>query len=177
MRLFTIGHSTLAQAEFIRVLAGHGIERVADIRALPGSRRYPWFAKAEMAGWLGARGVGYFHLPELGGRRPRQKGVDPGMNAWWANASFHNYADYTQGEAYEGGIAELLGLAQGGRLAFMCSEAVPWRCHRLLVSNTLVARGHEVIHIVGPGVAEAHALGRWGAAAQMRDGRVVYPAR
>lgn len=129
-----------------------------------------------MAGWLSAAGIGYLHLPELGGRRGPQA-VDPSINAGWQNASFKNYADYTLLAGYAAGIERLVELASTRRVVVMCGEPMPWRCHRLLISNTLAARGWTVCHIVGDEEPRAHQLGRWGAMPQV-DARaqVTYPA-
>ena len=175
-RVWTIGHSTRTAETFTELLRGERIELVADVRSFPGSRANPQFGRAAMRGWLGDAGIGYVHLSALGGRRDRQD-VEPGINAGWHNASFRNYADYTLTPGYEDGIAELLGLAGERRVACMCAEALPWRCHRLLIANTLAARGVTVRHIMGDGDAEPHELGRWGATPRVADdGTVTYPA-
>lgn len=156
-------------------LQSQDIELVADVRAHPGSRRSPQFGSEAMSGWLDAAGIGYLHLPELGGRRPRQD-VEPRINAGWRNASFKNYADYTLLPGYEAGIERLVELASTRRVAVMCGEPTPWRCHRLLISNTLAARGWTVCHIIDDEEPQAHELGRWGAPAEVEAGaRVTYP--
>ena len=129
-----------------------------------------------MRHWLVAAGIDYAHLPELGGRRPKQPGVDPQANAGWRQPSFKNYADYTLTPAYEAGIARLLALANTRRVAYLCAEPMPWRCHRLLISNTLAARGVAVWHIMGGRQVQRHELGKWGAEpAKHPDGRLTYP--
>jgi len=97
------------------------------------------------------------------------------MNAAWRNASFRNYADYTIGDAYQAGIVQLAGVALTLPVAFMCSEALPWRCHRSLIANTLVARGWAVHHIMSVGKVIEHQLGAWGPEPLVADGRVTYP--
>lgn len=175
-RVWTIGHSTRTAEAFAGLLRGEGIELVADVRSYPGSRTNPQFGRATMRGWLDDTGIGYRHLAALGGRRNKQD-ADPEINAGWHNAAFRNYADYTRTPAYEDGIAELLDLAGGRRVACMCSEALPWRCHRLLIANTLTARGVKVRHIMGDHEVETHELGRWGAPPRVHDdGTVTYPA-
>ena len=111
---------------------------------------------------------------DLGGRRSKQD-VDLTLNAAWHNRSFRNYADYTLTESFETGLEQLLDVAGRSPSAYMCSETVPWRCHRLLVSNVLAARGHAITHIVGDKLLP-HVLGAWGAEPSCADGRVTYPA-
>ena len=174
-QLWTIGHWTLTQDEFVGLLAGQRIDLVADVRAHPGSRSSPHFHRDLMPGWLADAGIGYAHLADLGGRR-RKQDVDPRTNAGWQNTSFENYADYTLLPAYEDGIDALTALAAHHRVAVMCAEPMPWRCHRLLVANTLTARGRTVRHVVGPGDPLVHELGAWGARPHVDGaGVVTYP--
>ncbi|WP_030901892.1 DUF488 family protein [Streptomyces sp. NRRL F-5126] len=175
--IWTIGHWTCPEQEFLGLLDAQRIDTLVDVRAHPGSRASPQFLADAMRGWLERAGIAYTYLgEELGGRRRRQD-VDPAINAGWRNASFKNYADYTLGPAYERGIDRLTSLAAGHRVAVMCAEPVPWRCHRLLIANTLTARGWTVLHILGTGEPRAHELGGWGAAARVDpDGTVTYPA-
>ena len=173
--IWTIGHWTNPQAEFLARLGQHRIHLVADVRAHPGSRRNPQFGSEAMAQWLPEHGIGYRHLGALGGRRPRQD-VDPTLNAGWQNVSFKNYADYTLTDEYRGGIDELLALAGAHRVTIMCGEPVPWRCHRLLIANTLVARGWLVWDVLPGGEARRHQLGQWGADPVTDEhGRLTYP--
>jgi uncharacterized protein (DUF488 family) len=173
--LWTIGHWTCPEPDFLRPLHAHRIELLADVRAQPGSRRSPRFNREEMPGWLAEAGIDYVHLPELGGRRGRQH-VDQTINAGWRHPSFKNYADYTLGPSYRQGIQRLAELAAARRLAIMCGEPMPWRCHRLLIANTLTAQGWTVWHLIGDSPPRRHELGRWGAAAAVgADARVTYP--
>lgn len=174
-QIWTVGHWTLSQQEFVGLLAAQRVDLVADVRAHPGSRSSPHFHRDLMPGWLAEAGVGYAHLEALGGRRRRQD-VDPHVNAGWQNTSFKNYADYTLLPAYEAGIGELTALAGHHRVAVMCAEPMPWRCHRLLVANTLTARGWRVRHVIGPGEPRLHELGAWGARPHVDGaGVVTYP--
>jgi len=174
-QIWSIGHWTCPESTFIGLLREQRIELLADVRAHPGSRTSPQFGKDAMGGWLKRAGVGYAHLPELGGRRPKQD-VDPQVNAGWRQRSFKNYADYTLSADYENGIARLVDLATEHRVVFLCAELMPWRCHRLLISNTLTARGFTVWHIMAGRRAQAHQLGSWGAAPSVDDdGRLTYP--
>ena len=172
--LWTIGHGTTDIKTFLEQLASNGIETLVDIRSYPGSRHSPQFGRLELADSLSAVGLAYVHVGDLGGRRSKQD-IDPTLNAAWRNRSFRNYADYTLTAGFETGLEVLLELADRSPIAYMCSETVPWRCHRLLVSNVLVARGHVVTHIVGDSLLP-HVLGAWGAEPSCVDGRVTYPA-
>jgi uncharacterized protein (DUF488 family) len=146
MRIWTIGHSTRTIEKFISLLEEHGIKSLADVRLLPGSRRYPQFNRETLADSLGTAGIRYEHFPELGGRR---KARSDSRNTAWRNESFRGYADYMETEEFHKGVGRLLDLAtQAGSTAIMCAEAVWWRCHRSLISDYLKTRGIEVTHIV-----------------------------
>lgn len=175
-QIWTIGHWTCPESTFMGLLAGQGIEVLADVRAHPGSRKSPQFGQDLMPRWLARGGIDYVHLDDLGGRRPKQD-VDPDTNAAWNNVSFKNYADYTLLPAYHHGIARLEDLAEDRRVAIMCAEPMPWRCHRLLVSNTLTARDWTVQHVIGATPPRPHQLGQWGATPSVNDdGQLTYPA-
>jgi uncharacterized protein (DUF488 family) len=171
--LWTIGHSTTPIDEFLALLRGQSIGVVADIRSYPGSRHSPQFGKAELAKHLRRAGLEYVHIADLGGRRNAQD-VDPRRNEGWRNRSFRNYADYALTPPFEAGLTTLTELADTSRTAYLCSEAVPWRCHRTIVSDVLVARGHEVTHVIGNQIKE-HVLGAWGPEPHCDDGTVTYP--
>lgn len=174
--IWTIGHWTCPVEEFLRPLHQEGITLLVDVRAHPGSRRSPQFSGDAMAQWLGDAGIASLHLPELGGRRCQQD-VDPTANAGWKNASFRNYADYTLTGGYEVGISRLTALARERRTVVMCGEPMPWRCHRLLISNTLTVRGWTVWHLMGEAAPRRHRLGQWGAAPVVDAlERLTYPA-
>lgn len=175
--IWTIGHWTCPETTFTGWLEAHRIELLVDVRAHPGSRNSPHFGHDVMPGWLDRAAIGYVHLDELGGRR-RKQDVEPDLNAGWKNASFKNYADYTLGPAYEHGIAQLVDLAGRRRTVVMCAEPMPWRCHRLLIANTLTARGWTVRHILGDAEPRVHELGRWGATPKVDAvGQVTYPGQ
>ena len=174
--IWTIGHWTCPVPTFLEPLDHARINLLADVRAHPGSRRSPQFESAEMSRWLNDAGIGYVHLPELGGRR-RQQSVEPSINAGWQNASFKNYADYTLTPDYRAGIKRLTELATAHRVAIMCGEPMPWRCHRLLLANTLVADGWTVWHLMGTDEPRRHELGKWGATPVIGEhGQLTYPA-
>ncbi|NGM60614.1 DUF488 domain-containing protein [Sphingobacterium sp. SGG-5] len=151
--LYTIGHSTHRLDEFIAMLQSFGIKTVADIRRFPGSRKFPQFDKENLEAALQESGIQYLHLRELGGRRNVQK---DSKNTRWRNASFRGYADYMETEEFVHGITLLEASAVKSPTAYMCSEAVWWRCHRALISDYLKAKGWTVLHIMGIGKAEEH---------------------
>jgi len=151
--LWTIGHSTREWEDFLAVLAAHGIEAIADVRRFPGSRRYPWFASEAMAQALPQAGIAYLWLPQLGGRRRAQPGSP---NGGWRNAAFQGYADHMASAEFREGLDAALELAAVHRTALMCAELLWWRCHRRLVSDLLLHRGHEVLHIQDAGPALPH---------------------
>jgi len=173
--IWTIGHSTRSIEEFLALLHEHDIHSLVDVRSFPGSRRCPQFGRETMMTWLADDGITYQHASDLGGRRNRNYDIDPAINAGWRLASFRNYADYTLGAAYQAGVVQLGILAQSSRVAFMCSEVLPWRCHRSLIANTLVARGWAVHHIMGVGKVIEHQLGAWGPRPLVTDDQVTYP--
>ena len=173
--IWTIGHWTCPEPAFIHLLDAQGIEVLADVRAHPGSRSSPQYGRDRMPEWLDRAAIRYVHLDELGGRR-RKQDVDAHVNDGWENPSFKNYADYTLSPAFERGIARVVELATDRRVVVMCAEPMPWRCHRVLIANTLTARGWTVRHIMGDGQPRPHRLGQWGATPTVdADGRVTYP--
>lgn len=153
--ILTIGHSTRSSAELVRLLHGNGVDTLVDIRRFPGSRRYPQFGRDPLRLALAEAGIDYMHEPRLGGRRPARP---DSPNTYWRHAGFRGYADYMATPEFRDALEDLVGLADGRTVAIMCAEAVPWRCHRQLVADALVAAGHRVAHIVGPGAAQPHVL-------------------
>jgi uncharacterized protein (DUF488 family) len=154
VKIWTIGHSTRKIDNFVAALEAHGIMLLADVRAFPGSRRYPQFNKEVLAKSLTEHGIRYEHFPELGGRR---RAKPDSKNTAWRNASFRAYADYMETEEFRRGVERLVDLAnESGPTAIMCAEAVWWRCHRALISDFLKARGVEVIHISDEKKSEPH---------------------
>jgi uncharacterized protein (DUF488 family) len=151
--IWTIGHSTHSLQEFIAILDSFKIELLADIRSYPGSRRYPHFNKGALEISLPTICISYIHLPELGGRRQVQP---DSKNTSWRNPAFRGYADYMETNEFKTGIERLETLARGKRTAYMCSEAVWWRCHRSLISDYLKVQGWKVIHIMGIGKSQEH---------------------
>lgn len=170
VELFTVGHSTRSFDEFLRLIRTHGVQRVVDIRTIPRSRHNPQFNRETFSKRLRARRIAYRHLAALGGLR---RAKPESINKAWRNASFRGYADYMQTPEFEAGLERLIELARRSPTAILCAEAVPWRCHRSLVGDAMLARGHGVLDITGPGKARPHKLTPW---AQVRRGRVFYPA-
>ena len=167
-RIWTVGHSTLAAEQFKNILKAHDIEALVDVRSFPGSRRYPQFNKTELEESLPLVDIEYHHSPALGGRRP----PDPkSKNIAWKNPSFRAYADHLDSAEFKQGITELMNLASQKRTAFMCAEAVWWRCHRSLIADYLKAKGWEVIHIAGEQRTEIHP---YTSAARIMNGRLSY---
>jgi uncharacterized protein (DUF488 family) len=167
--LYTIGHSTRPLDEFIAALQAHSIQGLVDIRSFPMSRRLPHFNRESLEKTLPDAGIPYRWLKELGGRRKKIRDDSP--NLALRKDSFRNYADYMLTEDFHRGIAELIKLAGQSRTAYMCAERVYFRCHRMLVSDWLVAHGHEVFHIDGTGPVKKHELM---AEARLIDGQVIY---
>jgi uncharacterized protein (DUF488 family) len=171
MRIWTIGHSTRAIDEFISLLKENEIKLLVDVRAWPGSKRYPQFSKDTLAESLNAHGIRYEHFSELGGKR---KSKPDSRNTAWRNASFRGYADYMEAEQFQKGIERLLDIAaKVGPTAMMCAEAVWWRCHRSLVADYLKARGVEVLHVLGANKVEPHP---YTSAARIVNGELSYAA-
>jgi uncharacterized protein (DUF488 family) len=169
--VWTIGHSTRSADELIALLRAHAIERLVDVRTIPRSRRHPHFNRESLPGFLEAAGIAYTHMRGLGGlRHPRPDSV----NMAWHNAGFRGYADYMQTSEFAQNLEALIELAGQERIAVMCAEAVPWRCHRSLLADALVARGVAVRHILTEKGAEPHALTDF---AHLEGTRVTYPAR
>jgi len=165
-QIWTIGHSTRSLDELVALLRENGIERLADIRRYPGSKRYPHFSKESLERELPERGIEYIHMAELGGRR---KPLPDSPNRGLRNEQFRAYADYMATGEFREAVARLLDSPK--RTAFMCAEAVPWRCHRNLLADELLRRGLEVIHIVGPGQTQRHAMHK---IARVEADRIVY---
>ena len=167
--LYTIGHSTRAQADFLALLRAHEIATLVDIRAFPASRRLPHFNRENLEAALRAEGINYVGMKALGGRRGKQREDSP--NVALRNPSFRNYADYMLTSEFQTAAQELEKLAADSRTAIMCAEAVFFRCHRILVSDYFALRGHQVLHIQDAGTARPHKVTE---AARLIDEQVIY---
>jgi uncharacterized protein (DUF488 family) len=167
--ILTIGHSTHTLENFIQLLQAHGVTLVADVRTVPRSRHHPQFNRETLQEKLKEAGLGYVHLPGLGGlRHPRSDSPNRG----WRNASFRGYADYMQAPEFAANLENLIRLAQKERLALMCAEAVPWRCHRSLIADALSLRGIKVEHIIGLKGRQPHRLTGF---ARVEGMEITYP--
>jgi len=153
--VLTIGHSTRTLEAFIGLLEAHGVTRIVDVRTVPRSRHNPQFNKDSLPKELEKAGLGYVHLPGLGGLRHAKP---DSSNIGWRNASFRGYADYMQTPEFERGLKKLIRLAKTDRIALMCAEAVPWRCHRSLIADALLVRGIRTEDIMSPTRRTVHTL-------------------
>jgi uncharacterized protein (DUF488 family) len=170
LQVFTVGHSNRSLDAFIAILKAHGIERLADVRTIPRSRHNPQFNAEALEGSLREVGISYTRLPRLGGlRRPRKDS----RNLAWRNDSFRGYADYMETADFETGLEELLALARKRRTAIMCAEALYYRCHRSLISDALVSRGVETVHLMSDTKTAEH---RPTPFMKIENGRATYPA-
>ena len=168
--IYTIGHSTRPLDEFISMLQAHSISRLIDVRTVPRSARNPQFNRESLPEDLAKQGIQYEHFPALGGlRKPRPQSVNSG----WKNESFRGYADYMQTAEFARAIERLIQQANDAHVCIMCAEAVPWRCHRSLIADALMARGIRAIHIMSVKAAQPHKLTAF---ARVRGDRVTYPA-
>jgi uncharacterized protein (DUF488 family) len=167
--ILTIGHSTRPLETFLEYLLAHGVQRIADIRTIPRSRRNPQYNRETLPEALRRAGIGYVHMPGLGGlRQPRRDSI----NTAWRNPGFRGYADYMQTPEFEKNLQALLRQAERGQVAMLCAEAVPWRCHRSLVSDALAVRGVAVEHILSATRRDPHILTSF---ARVEGNRVSYP--
>jgi uncharacterized protein (DUF488 family) len=166
--LFTVGHSNRKLEEFLALLRAHGVARILDVRRFPASRKWPHFNAEELARSLAAAGIDYDGLPELGGRR--RPGRDSPHTAW-REESFRGFADFMDTTEFEAGLERVVTLARRGLSSLMCAEALPWKCHRSLIADALLARGWAVRDILSPAEAREHRLPPF---ARLERTRVIY---
>jgi len=167
--VFTIGHSTRSPEVFITLLRSNGVNYVVDVRTIPRSLHNPWFNLDTLPASLGEAGIGYRHMPGLGGlRRPRADSPNRG----WRNASFRGFADYMQTPEFEENLTALMVLVQRETVALMCAEAVSWRCHRSLIADSLALRGIRVEHILNAYGTRPHRVIPW---AKADGSKLLYP--
>ncbi|MGQ0796402.1 MAG: DUF488 domain-containing protein [Methanobacteriota archaeon] len=169
MTVWTIGHSTRTAEAFLGLLGEPRIEVLVDVRAFPSSKHVPWTNRDRLAKIVRARGLGYEHVGDLGGFRTPAPGS---TNRAIRSRMFRGYADHMATPAFRAALDRLLVLAASRRVAVMCAEAVPWRCHRSYLADAVLARGVRVVHILSPGRVQEHRLS---AAARVRGGAVSYP--
>ncbi len=171
--IYTIGHSNRPLEDFIELLTENSIERLVDVRSIPMSRANPQFNKSALTKSLEDSGIEYLHMPELGGRRGKQKNSRLAVNSAWEHSAFRNYADYALTGEFREGLEQLIKLAREKRTAYMCSEAVWWRCHRRIITDYLLARGWHVKHIMAPGKTTDAEMNEM--AVVKDDGSIIYP--
>jgi uncharacterized protein (DUF488 family) len=170
---FTIGHSTRSIEAFIALLREVEVWNVIDVRTVPRSRTNPQFNRDVLPVSLAQFQIGYEHLAALGGLRGVQRDISPEINAFWENASFHNFADYAMGKDFHSGLERLREVGRSARSVVMCAEAVWWRCHRRIIADYLIAAGEEVFHIMGEAHVEPARMTL--AARPQPGGTVTYP--
>jgi uncharacterized protein (DUF488 family) len=169
LTIFTIGHSTRTLEEFIELLNIYGVTLVVDVRTVPRSRHNPQFNKETLPTPLRNQGIKYIHLPEIGGlRRPKPDSV----NLAWKNSSFRGYADFMQTKEFVDNLLKLVALAKENRLVVVCAEALPWRCHRSLISDALLVRHVKVLHIISKSSTIPHELTEF---AHVEGTKITYP--
>ncbi len=167
--IFTVGHSTLPIERFLTLLQAYGIERLVDIRTIPGSRHNPQFNSTALAASLTEEHLEYVHVQALGGLRRARK---DSPNTGWRNGGFRGYADYMQTEEFQDALEALLQMTRQKRVAIMCAESVPWRCHRSLVADALSVRGVPVVEILSESNYRNHELTPF---AQVEGVSITYP--
>jgi uncharacterized protein (DUF488 family) len=167
--VLTVGHSTRPLADFITLLRAHSVARLVDVRTVPRSRHNPQFNLDTLPVELAANGIGYEHVPGLGGFRRTHPGS---LNTGWRNLSFRGFADYMQTSEFADNLAELIAKATRERIVLMCAEAVPWRCHRSLIADALLVRDLRVEEIISRTRRQAHVLTAF---AQVSGTTITYP--
>ena len=168
--ILTIGHSTHPVREFIHLLKAHRIKRLVDVRTVPRSRHNPQFNRSDLSHALHSSRLHYRYMPGLGGFRRAHR---DSLNTGWHNSSFRGFADYMQTPEFRKNLDDLITLAKTERTVIMCAEAVPWRCHRSLIADALLARGVEVREITSVTRSQLHMLTPWG---EVNEMQITYPA-
>ena len=168
--IWTVGHSNRDFDSFVELLKSQQIERLADVRRFPGSRRHPQFNSEALQAALAEQQIAYCHFESLGGRRRSSDSSSP--NRAWRVASFNAYADHLATDEFARGLNDLMDQAAAQRTAIMCSEALPWRCHRRIIADALIVREWQVLDIFSPGQTKPHALTEF---AHVDGVRVTYP--
>lgn len=169
LQIFTIGHSTRTLNEFIGLIKNYGISLVVDVRTVPRSRHNPQFNKESLPAILKTNNIKYIHMPEIGGLRHPKRDSE---NLAWRNSGFRGYADYMQTQEFTDNLLKIIVLAKENCLALMCAEALPWRCHRSLISDALVVRHLKVEHIISLTSCINHELNEM---AHVEGTQITYP--
>jgi uncharacterized protein (DUF488 family) len=172
LAFYTIGHSIRPVTELVCLLREAGADFIVDVRSIPRSRTNPQFNADRLPNILAADQIGYRHIKKLGGLRGRRKDQTLSKNSFWENASFRNYADYAAMPEFRDGMDELYDIGRIRVCAIMCAEILWWRCHRRIITDYLLADGHPVFHIMGPGKIDRASMNP--AAAQQPDGTLLY---
>lgn len=170
--IYTIGHSTREIDEFIKLLREHSVQMLVDVRRFPGSRRHPQYNKGNLERSLKDAQIRYEHFEDLGGRRGEP--APDSLNDGWKVSGFRAYADYINTEQGRAAVERLPGIPENHRTVIMCAESLPWKCHRQIIADVLVARGIEVYHIIDHGKLEVHTLNPL--AKILRGNTVIYPS-
>ncbi len=169
LTIFTIGHSTRTIDEFVELLKTNGVTMLVDVRTVPRSRHNPQFNKETLPNTLISHEIKYIHMPNIGGlRHPKHVSI----NLAWRNSSFRGYADYMQTQEFTDNLLKIIALARENCLALMCAEALPWRCHRSLISDALVVRHAKVEHIITATSCLNHELNEL---AHVDGNQITYP--
>ncbi len=169
LTVFTIGHSTRTLEEFVELLKIYDVTLLVDVRSVPRSRYNPQFNKETLPNSLKTHDIKYIHMPDIGGlRHPKRDSI----NLAWQNSSFRGYADYMQTQEFTDTLLKIVALARENCLALMCAEALPWRCHRSLISDVLVARHVKVQHILSKTSCLNHELNEM---AHVEGNQITYP--
>jgi uncharacterized protein (DUF488 family) len=168
--IWTIGHSNRTAEEFLELLRGASIAVLADVRRFPGSKKHPQFGREALEASLHAAGIGYQHFPALGGRRSRSRTGSP--NTAWRVEAFNAYADHMQTSEFQTALDGVMDVAEDKRTCIMCAEALPWQCHRRLISDALIVRGWTVQNIMSRGSTRPHTLTEF---AHVDGAEVTYP--
>jgi uncharacterized protein (DUF488 family) len=167
--VFTLGHSTLSIEQFMAVLEAYRIESLVDIRTIPRSRHNPQFNDTALAHSLAAERLEYVPMQSLGGLRHARK---DSLNTGWRNANFRGYADYMQTEPFQDALEALLHMRLEKRVAIMCAEALPWKCHRSLVADALNVHGVAAVEIFSESKYQMHKLTPF---AKVNGLQITYP--
>lgn len=170
--IFTIGHSTHTTREFIKILRAYGVEVVVDVRHYPGSRYCPQFGKTRLKNNLARNNIDYHHIIELGGRRRPDRNLH--VNEGWRSLQFRGYADHMQMDEFQDGLKELMSIARKRISVIMCSEAVPWRCHRSMIADALLINGFDVLDIFSQASVRPHKLTPF---AKVIKKKITYPLK
>lgn len=177
IKILTIGHSTHSNEEFLNILKKYKIETLIDVRSYPGSKYVPHFNKETLKNNLAKNNIHYISMPELGGRRKKIEEVDYTLVDAWTHKDFKNYAAYTLTKDFEKGLNKLIKIAAKTKVCIMCAESLPWRCHRLIISNSLFFKKIEVFHILNINSLLKHEINKYGAYALLRNKQVIYPSK